>query len=374
VSAILVYLSQEARLHSLLVAITVAHANALVDVVWPRGRPRLAWVLYALLGVAGLWTYAPYGAALAGHWAFYALYGRRERGAVSRFVAAQVVIAASLLPWLPTLQAVTARVSASLVSRPQDLRPLRAEQVAVAALSAPAGLSYARWTFQSGLTALTALGWGVGLWCAFRGSVRRAEQGGRLWPLLVVPVAAYLMTPTPRVHEFELKHVVFLVPFALLACAAAVVRPTGRRWIGALLGGVLAVLNLGDALCYLSPGFEKEPWRSIVAEIKGRSTPGDFVMVNPSYAQAPYRVYGRRGPPVVGAPERFDEAMITQLRPDFRRVWLVEVASRVARPLDVPGEWLDRHWRPAGEARVYPGYLGVVLLRLYERHTAATPE
>ena len=376
VSAHLIYFSQEARLHSVLICLTAAHACLLVDLLRPPKRGAHLWCLYVLLGAAGLWTYAPYGCVLVGHWAFYALYGSRSKKHLSYFALAQVVVVISILPWVPVMRQVSGGVQAQLAERPGDARPLSALGVSASLLEATAGLSYARWVanaltrsvaHMTALAWMTAAAWAVACWGLVRGCMVRGVRGARAYALCLVPVAAYLALPIPRVHDFELKHAAFCIPFFVLGIASLLSSGRVPVWLRGAAAGVLVVANVLGYVHYASPRFEKEPWRAAIQRIESLSRPGDLIMFNPAYAQAPYHVYGVKRLPVVGPPSPFGEKMTRWLPKKYRRVWLLDVDSRVARADPIPARWLGRKWREPVPERTHTGYLGRVRVRMFER-------
>jgi len=207
------------------------------------------------------------------------------------------------------------------------------------------------------------------------GGLRQGAHGARLCAVVFLPVIAYCLSPMPRVHIFELKHVIFFVPLSILA-AAAWFGDTGRlQWARRSLGVLLVLGNLYFTCVYLSPWFEKEPWREVIAKIDRAGRRGDLLMVNPEYAQAPYYIYGRRNLPIAGPPVRFGRMMSRGLSPNIRRVWLVDVRSPVARPAPEPGRWLETNWtlvRLASVTREYHGALGSIRVRLFRRPETST--
>ena len=383
VSAHLIYFSREARLYSLLILITTAHANVLVELLRSRRRRPWAWVGYVALGAAGMWTYVLYGAVLAGHWVFWGLYAADRRGRVVRFVLAQAVIAALFAPWAPRVVRVTERVRAGLAARPQDARSLDAGMVCAGVLDLPVGVQYALTWRAPALSRLAAEGrlrftvaadpsryftqaaafWLMGAAAVVLGAWRRGRGGARLYSLCFVPVVVALAAPAPRLHVFEPKHVAFAAPFLLLAVAAGV---TGLgRWspVSRVLVAALAACNLWGDAGQLRPGFVKEPWREVIAGIEARAEPWDVLVFAPAYAIAPDFAYARRTLRVTTAGKFFGNPAAAA---DVRRVWLVELEDPVSRPGNV-GPRFAKGWRQVGEETVHNGYLGAIRVTRFER-------
>ena len=380
-SAHLIFFSQEARLYSLLALITVAHANLLADLLARRRRDWARWVLYALLGAAGLWTYALYGAVIVGHWLFWGLYAAERRRRLVLFVAVQLVVCAGFAPWVPQAMRIAEKVRWGLDARPEDRICLSPSTAAAGVLDAVAGAQYSlAWTSPA-LSQLRASGrlafapaekpsdfflragflWVAGAVAVGLGAWRRGRRGARLYALCFAPILLVLAAPAPRVHVFETKHVFFAVPFLLLAAAASVSGLGRLDRLGRVLVAILLAANVWAAAEFLNPAFEKEPWRRAIAEIERDARPGDLLIFSPPFAPAPYFAYGRKGLRF-GTPASLDR--LNGLSAD--RLWLVELEDSVAHR---SGVWrrTTRRRRMKGKPRIYPGYLGAIRVTLFER-------
>jgi len=387
-SAHLVFFSRDARLHSLLACLTLGHACLLVSLV---RAPRPSWrklFAYALVGAACLWTYLPYGMVIAGHWLFWGLYASRSRKNALRFALAQVVMCASVAPWIPVAGRLSGALRQRLAENPEDERPLTPGVVAPALLDMPAGAQLALSGATPALAPSAGAGrlvfaeadvsdsywlgawpvWAMGGAAMLVGCLRRGEKGERLWPLLLVPVAAALAMPAPRVHVFEVKHVAFAVPLALAAVAAHAAAPRGLKSFWLAAAAVLLVVNVSGLVRILSPSFEKEPWRAALRLAQEQGRDGDIMLFEPEHALAPYFFYVHKAMPPATARTFADAERRGRAG---GRVWLVELENPVSHQSGRVFAWLSHRWQEARPSVVFQGYLGAIRVTLFERPDGA---
>ena len=84
----------------------------------------------------------------------------------------------------------------------------------------------------------------------------------------------------------------------------------------------------------------KERWRDAVRALESAALPGDVIVATPAYTVHALNRYYRGKLPVIPASGADWPAALAVRRP--RRVWLVELESRVARPDGAVAAWLRR--------------------------------
>lgn len=252
--------------------------------IWLAGQGRLRplpWLAYALGGALAMLTQYPAGFFLLGCNAAVGLRvmaaPRAHRVLLVRWVAAQLLLIAVLLPWLPgflgqvaahlTPEQIAARHRNFLIDTDALAGMLRG------LLSVPT-----LWRAQLPFTLLFAA-------VALAGLVAVARRGAAL------PVGVVVLTPLAACGlGFWLVHPVFgyvtysfvwlLVPYAMLLAAGLVwLRPRG------LAGGALALLVLGD-LWGLRNGYTATnvPLDRVAAAIGAELRPGDGVVLSQTQA------------------------------------------------------------------------------------------
>ena len=196
-----------------------------------------------------------------------------------------------------------------------------------------------------------------------RKSLRPAKILGVLF---LLPLLLYLVLPMPRVWRYDPKHLMFAQPILLIALSGARL-PFGapgkvRRYILLIVVLGFVVLNAIGLRDYFRPGFEKENWRRLAANVSFRAEPNDLILFNPGYIGYAFDYYAP--PPTEQQPIAEAGVETTLLRPGVgiegrpSRIWLIEDECAVSRPFPQVPEILARQgWYPRA-SRLMRGSLG----------------
>ncbi|MBA3469935.1 MAG: glycosyltransferase family 39 protein [Herpetosiphonaceae bacterium] len=345
------WISQDAKAYSLLMALVVWSLIALVDLLQAaeiRLRTWLGWLalLAALLMLHRLALLLVIGQVALVGW-YGPLRGRLRRIAQLAPLALLLGLALGLTFGL--------RQDSNAPPVGTAINPATAlwELLGFFTLDrTPAAL---RWL--GGLALVIAAGGGVKLYQRRRHGA--ALAGRLLLTCGVLPLGLYLAALALGAPLFEPRYISFLLPLWALALAFGVAAPTEiglaqrRRW---LLGAGLAALLVGLQLAALlskpyglwSGAVVKEDYRGAVSELARRVTPGDVVIVHPAYIGALYRYYARRVTPdplpsaqafgragAVGYDQKEFDNDYSALLAGKRRGWLL-LAPLNAQTIDPP--------------------------------------
>jgi len=362
-SAYAVYFSQEGRPYALVLFLSLALTYVLLRLLdaGERSSPWL-WLAYVFIGAASLYTYVLSFLVIAGHVVIFLVCGRRSVRNITALGVALVAMGLLFLPWLPTVQARRATLARILATGAPS--PLRAWDL----LDAPR-----EWLFgplrlpgTDVALALAALGLLVGLAFSYSG---KRQTLAILAALILVPTVLYVALPMPRVHVFESKHLIFVMPPCLLLIVGALANRAWRLVTGGMLLAV-AIGNVGELSVYLSGEYQKERWWALANFIREEGRAGDIILINPAYAGYALKYHYRGGLPVAGAPtEEVAEHMANlaaRVCPGgHHRVILINCHSRVSRPTLGVAHHIDEHWRREGEITVFPGATGTILASIH---------
>lgn len=286
--------SQEARFYALFACIAVASTATLVIAL--RRNDRRGWVVYTLLLIAGLYSHyymplvvAAQGAGvlaarlLPGHFPLprRASPARALRG----YLASCAVAALAFLPWLFYAVARERRVPRGVV--PELSADLAQRTVSGLFLSgAPRDVGVEGWLPWL-YVALVAAGIVAGL---ARRHTRTATLSLALLVLLSPP--AIVLALRWIAYFFEVRQVLFLLPFALILTAAgvtAVAEGAGRltgapHTKGRLLVGITAFLTLlliGPLwpASQAAQGAAREDWRGALRFVAASAAPDEVIIV-----------------------------------------------------------------------------------------------
>ena len=376
-----IYYSQEARLYALVATLVLAHIYLFLRILHQRGKAGWEWwAVYGFVGLICLYTYVLciYTiAALA--LAHLVITWKRRRCQLTRFITVHLVVAFFFLPWLPILQTRTAELRKSLAQYHDAMPRPRPGQIAAGVASWTVGPVAWRAIRPTGAIVGAAL-----LVIAAAGlCMRKARRPAKILSIIfLLPMVAYVAMPTPRVHDYDPKHLIFLQPLLLIAIAGfRLPLPSGRHSgkPALYLAALLAVLNLWLAADYRRPGYAKEQWRAVYHDLRPRMQPahpdpprraGDGVVFSPPRAGIAFAHYS----PSPGETEFFQRLAnwTWQGAPGvkLRRIWLLEYASPVSRPRkEIPARLAAGGWTPAGDgpdhSRTYPGRVGTILWTLW---------
>ncbi|MHB1004746.1 MAG: glycosyltransferase family 39 protein [Chloroflexota bacterium] len=410
-SPIHLWQSQETRMYAFVVALSVLSAYLCVRAF---ARPSLGLLAaYALVGVAGLYTHFTFALVLLAEGVALALwlpFARGRRGTVVRVGLAAILSAATFLPWLAVglttyasgstyftgkLNVFTAgRDTLAAFVQGEHARPVDPTTLAVLALAlAVLGLLAATFTRRGEARFHSLL---VGCY-------------------LVVPAAALfgLLLDRPK---FGPRYLMVALPaFCLLAGYAAAVIPAwfaGRRLTadrsrpvvsddGAVamrvqavarsgssvprlgLGAVGGVAGLGLALACLwanvtavqaqftDPEYAREDFRGAAGYLAEQTTSEDAIILLGGHIQLPFKHYyedadGKApvfplpdvlAPPVTKPLQYEDLAVLNNIVPGRKRVWVVRWQDELADPAGMVLRQLELSGRRVDPGRAFHGLL-----------------
>jgi 4-amino-4-deoxy-L-arabinose transferase-like glycosyltransferase len=348
-----IFYSQEARLHSFMTALFLGQVCLLLAILERRGKAGWGlWLAYGLVGLASLYTYALCALTIGAMGLLYLWLTWRRHRQFGRWLAVHAAIALLFLPWVPTLQKRTAELEASIREYHDSIGRPTASEVAGGVTAWAIGPR--SWQGSSRLGPM--IGLGCLLAAAAAASWRTSRRPAKiLGVLFFLPLLLYLVLPMPRVHLYEAKHLMFAQPILLIALSGARLsfRALGKeRRSHILLIVVLgfAALNALGLRDYFRPGFEKENWRKLAADVSVLVAPNDLILFNPSYIGYAFDYYARLPadlPPIAraGAEPLLQPGVRIEGSP--RRIWLIEDYSAVSRPFPQALDRLEAQgWYP----------------------------
>jgi uncharacterized membrane protein len=341
-----IFYSQEARLHSSMTALFLGQVCLLLAILERRGRAGWGlWLAYGLVGLASLYTYALCAFTVGALALLYLWLTWRRKRQLWQWLAVHMAIALLFLPWVPTLQARTADLEASIRERHDSIGTPTPIEVAEGIGEWAIGPWDRRQRMpENGVSLAPAFPLLLGVVlipvAAAVAFVRKSKRPAKILGILFfVPLVAYLILPMPRVHLYEAKHLMFLQPILLIALSG-VRRPLlalGRhRRNYALLVGVLiyVALNAGGLSDYYRQDFEKERWRQLADYVSQRAGPNDLILFNPGYIGYAFDYYARL-PLDVPVSRAGVEPLLqpgVRIEGNHPRIWLIEDGSAVSRP------------------------------------------
>ena len=344
VSAFHVYFSQEARPYALVVFLTLALTWIFVRILAAGERVSVGLCfLYAALGAACLYTYVLTIVLLISQGLLFLVLGKRSARTMALGGAATAAIAAAFLPWLPMLR--TRRAVLRTILAGGAAPPLETSEIVRAFgewLFGPLRFSSWNWPYH-GLLALILLGLAV--------LVSRSQKHSRLLlpGMIVIPIVLLLVLPIPRVHVFEAKHLIFVMPMCLLLLVGAA-RGREHRLAAAAIVLLLILVNAGELVVYLDRAYQKERWFEAMQFVRDEERAGDVIVVNPPYAAFALRYHYRGELTMTGVPETGVDAGMRALARrvadgEYGRVILVNCAGNVSRPVAAVNRRFAADWR-----------------------------
>jgi len=366
-----IFYSQEARLHTLATALFLAQTYLLLRIVSRCGGAGWKlWLLYALLGLLSLYTYALCILTIGALALLYVILAWKRRVQWREWFMAHLLIGLAFLPWYWfVLRVTTAKLQESIRTVGDAVGAPSAQEVISGIASW--GVGPMDWSV------MPTLGLWLGLALVIAAAVALLARRNRkpalaLSVLFFVPLLGYLLMPMPRVHYYEAKHLIFLQPLLIIAlCAArrkensAPARETRVPPVCYVVAALLA-LNLFGLRDYFSASFQKEDWRGMVSDVQERLQPGDLVMFNPGYVGYAFEYYQTRD---VDTRNVTAESLLRGQAREKRaaRLWLISCQSPVSRPFSAaPKMLLDEGWKPLDGAsfpsHAWPGGLDWTLL------------
>lgn len=340
--------SQEARFYALFTCIAVASTVAWA-VALQRGRRR-AWVAYTALLTAGLYSHyymplvaAAHGLATLAAWLLPRWFplprGQSPARALRGLLLSCAAAAIAFLPWLIFAVSQERRVQRGVAPEfsLELARQMAAGFVTADVQQTPAVEGWLPWLY----VALLAAGIAAGL-------ARRPSRTPMLalTALVLAGPLAIVLALRWVAYFFEMRQVLFLLPFALILVAAGVVavaeglgRLTGSpRWEARLRLGVtgfLALLLTGPLwpASRATPGMAREDWRGALRFVAASAAPDEVILVPGLSADRYLGYYTAEWPQQPLTPMNPDEA--AAMTGDGRAAWIVTIpqTAAIAAPL-----------------------------------------
>lgn len=295
-----VYYSQEARMYTLLTALTLLACYALARTLaaaraqkWPSERR--GWVLLALASAAALYTHY-FAAFLLLALALIVLVEARSLPRPQRTLLAGLASAAAAalayLPWLP-----------SMVRRfGEDASYWRG------ALKLDEALRHVAISFTTGETVLetqalplAVVVLGIAAVCAaamWREGATTTRQSTRFALLILLAPVVCTLLLAASAPKFNPRYLMLASPGLVMILAAGLARPTradasplgrGLALVGAL--AVTAVFAYALRNWFFDPAFTKDDWRSAVAYVKSQLQPDERVLLLSGHAAPAWLYY-----------------------------------------------------------------------------------
>jgi len=174
--------------------------------------------------------------------------------------------------------------------------------------------------------------------------------------------AAFYLTPLIVIAVLSLRQPVFL-PKLLVFVAGGLALGVGagvsrlwdwNRWVGALVGVGLIVIQCYGIGSIWALGLQKEDWRSTAHYVKSHRGSNDVIVIHLSHYQIPFNYYFRDAAPVFapfgadpGSPETVD-AIMSQFT-GYDTIWLVQSAEYISDPERRVQGWLTVRYPLATE-------------------------
>lgn len=179
---------------------------------------------------------------------------------------------------------------------------------------------------------------------------------------LLLPLLIVLFFPL-RMHAFQSKHLIFAAPAYYLLLSMGLIKLKSRK-VGAALLMLFILLNLASLRLYYLEGFIKEDWRTVANYVEENSRPGDLILFDPSYIGFAFDYYCSGSLDRVGVSAKSFPRIISTLRANYTRVWLIRNYSPVSHPSGAAGAWLKEKYLLLGSER-FPGLKGHIVVNLY---------
>jgi hypothetical protein len=349
VNPLALWMAQDAKVYSLLLALVIWSLLALLDAIELGGRRR--WLIWLGLIAALLLTYRLTLLLVIGQAALVGLYaplaGRLRRVAQFAPLALLIGLAWGLSAGIqqdPNAPAVAARIN------PGRALLILLERFAFDRPPRPT-------IWWALLSAAALIMGGLAVWQRARGGQKlpaRLLAGAGLLPLILFLAALGLGAPLfePRYISYLLPCWAVLLAFGLDGMAGRPVRRFNEGMLIGPLAGIMVVVQIYGLFArpygLWSGAPVKEDYRGAIGELARRVVPGDVVVVHPPYIAPLYRYYAPRlSPDALPAPRAFGRSgALGYSQGEFdndyagllagaRRGWLL-IAPENARTIDPP--------------------------------------
>lgn len=300
-----IWLSQEIKMYTLIILTSILSSFFLL-VALDRNSPG-SWLLYGFFSIMGLYSHN-YMVSLLAAQGLFALLFRRERLFIWSLIGS--ALAALWLPWLCSiiLQTGWDREYESLPFTPLD-------SIFRFILSPFLG------PLDSYLLPVVLLLFLILLIASKEGLSRQGFAYLALY-LLVPLFFPFLISKFTHVRLFQPRYSSIAFAPALLFLGAGILA-IRTRILQILLVGIILSLNLaGIARYYFDPVYARPDYREAAHILNEKARMDDVVLLVQSM-RLPALLYYYRGKARLIAREDVDSNLLSQLRADFRRIWLL---------------------------------------------------
>lgn len=369
-----IYFAQEARMYTLVAALTMMATYMFVQGL-DRDDPKI-WAGYVVCMTLAMYTHYYAIFILATHTIYGAIFRRRDRGWIRKWMLVQALVVISFLPWIGGLLQV-------VQGGGQTFRQSLYSSAAAAALTAVRAVPYTFFRFSAGYALLPTNYW-------MRENVIAAIRGNLPIVVLVLvvfaPLAVYgisralardarvavltllvLLFPgfaalliSLRFPIFGERYLIVSAPAYFMFLAVGLRGWGGKLWRWLAGAGVGVVFGLSLHSYYFSADYGKEQWREAVAYIETQGQPADLVLFDANYVRWNFDYYVRRSFPEYGLPDSQDgvpdRVLATVKGRD--RIWLV----RAHQPSEFWTSWLMTRYHLVNE-KIFPLQTGI---RIYK--------
>lgn len=321
-----VWLSQEARMYSLLGALTIASMIAFWQAV-RTGRRRYWAALAALNSLIFLLHYFGFLVPLI-QFVLIILTFRHNFRRLRPWTLVQAIAFVPLLPWLIA----TARREAQTFGIGFLVRPELVD-LGMTFWNLALGSSRLFWPLAVLTMAVTALAVVIALRpvAPHKVRLRQARHLVGLW-LLLPPLVTWLISQ--RRSFYADRYLSFAIPGLVLLLAFGASRVSQSSWRILLIIGLVAAGGYGLLVTHLDPAFQKDDWRGVAAYVTHRARPDDVVLLYTTHIKLPFDYYYRGAAPQKPISLNLEYYPIEPLTAGHQRAWVVYPYTR--RPTHYP--------------------------------------
>ncbi|HXI85657.1 MAG TPA: glycosyltransferase family 39 protein [Verrucomicrobiae bacterium] len=342
-----VWYSQEIRMYSVQTLLICLSFLFLLKAL--REGRGISWVAFVLCTALALYVQYTSIFAVLAQGVFVAVYYRKDRKTLWRWLLSQSGVVLLFAPCLPLLFWQTTRVTGRSWIQPLELRQV----LGFISLFSGAYLGDVRSRAFSVLVTIAVLGTVVVILCRRR---ENRETGCLLTLWFALPIIL-LLGLSLRQNLFLPRTLVYTTPALALLVGCSLAR-TGNRiehLTGALVAVALVSANLFALKNYY---FSDNPWvksdlREGTHEIARNLRAGDVIVHSSQFSYRPFQYYlaNQTIQGVVRQPEKLShlfavigDGQLPQNRPDLRRIWLVLYPDFKNQGFDEKvRDWMDVH-------------------------------
>ncbi|MBN1221447.1 MAG: glycosyltransferase family 39 protein [Anaerolineae bacterium] len=333
------WLAQEARMYSLLSALTIASMVVFWQAI--RTNQRRYWVLLTITN-ALIFSIHYFGFLVPTiQFVFILLSFQRYHRRLRPWAITQAIAFIPLLPWFvatATREAQTFGIGFLVQPTLLDL--------GITYWNLTIGSSQFLW-LVSGLALLVS---GLALVFAFRRMaphqvwLKQARLLLALWVTLP-PLLTWLVSQ--RRSFYADRYLSFVIPGLVLLLAFGASRVTPPCWRVALMSGLVIASIYGLVLTtYLDPAFQKDDWRAAAGYVAQHEQPHDVVLLYTTHIKFPFDYYYRGHAPTKPISLNLEQFPIDPLTAGHQRAWVVYPYTRrpthyPMQPLIPNGYWTD---------------------------------